>query len=156
MPCYSRLTYLALAALATACNGKRSNPLLQRTAFGRRRTPTLAVSMHSPMRYFVLRCYVSAMPDKVWLEQAVARGFAPQSETVNWPRLAVKEKASILYRRYTHERTVASSGSGTTIQDRVQYEARFKFLSPWLKASGIMSFRREHEALRAEYGGTRR
>lgn len=108
------------------------------------------------MRFFVLRCDVNAKPDRVWLDQAVAKDFTPQSETVNWPRSALKETTSILYRRHIHERTVASSGSGTTIQDRVQYEARFKFLSPWLKASGIMSLRREHEALRAEYGDNRR
>lgn len=103
------------------------------------------------MRFFVLRSDVRAEPDRVWHEQVIAKGFLPKSGESTWPRSAVRETSSILSRRRVHERTVAIASNGVTIQDHVHYEARFQVLSPWLKASGIMSLRKEHEEFRAKY-----
>jgi len=104
------------------------------------------------MRFFALKCNVNAKPETVWLEQVNSKGFHSRPEAEAWPRTAVKETVSLLYRRRIHQRTVAPLSGGTQIQDHVQYEARFQILSPWLKASGIMSLRREHDTLRVQYG----
>jgi hypothetical protein len=58
-----------------------------------------------------------------------------------------------LVKTLSHDRTILKVGHGCKITDHVRLDPRFKFLSPWIKASYIMKFRREHQKLREAYGG---
>jgi hypothetical protein len=105
------------------------------------------------MRNFSLASELSVTPERFWQEQVAKDSATGAASHTNWPRTVSKVSRSLLLKALSHERTISKVGLGCKIADYVRIEPRFKFLSPWVKASYIMKFRREHQELRETYGG---
>jgi ligand-binding SRPBCC domain-containing protein len=105
----------------------------------------------SNMRTFALSSKLSAAPEQVWSNH-VASEVSANGVASHWPQVVTETRRTILFSKYDHKRTVSKVNSGCEITDEVAFEPRFHILSPWLKASEIMKFRRLHDRLRETYG----
>jgi hypothetical protein len=105
------------------------------------------------MRTFSLASELSVPPERFWQEQMTEDSSTVRTTDSSWPRTVSTISRSLLVKTLSHDRTILKVGHGCKITDHVRLDPRFKFLSPWIKASYIMKFRREHQKLREAYGG---